>query len=1104
MMRRLAALALLLCTTPAAGVAAPFLQIVQNLDDLLFIVPPYDAGFSCPGVWVGMRGLMENSTTAFPDGTPSPGWGFDRAVYINLTVVDSARTTALAASAAGGKQSSFLFPAYGYSDRYKRWSPSWAGFTFPATIETSVGPFEGADCSAAVCVRVDNDVLGAFMGTAIQWRAVGAAGLGCGASPGVASTAFDASLRSAYSFIDIAVGPAHACLISERLKLHCFGENVDGRSGVRTFVQPSGVWDGPPASQDSSDVRSVAAGTCHTLAVTGSGGGLAFGCNDYKQLGDGTGAAWAAPQTIRPTLPLRMVSGGFTHSLAIATDGTLLAFGDNGNGALGTATAVGINSYNLAPERVLNLPAGRVRDAFAGRTFSFAVMETGELYSWGLYSSQGELGTGTTTGSTTPVRVQGWIGSNAVAVTGTHAGGCARGSNSSLWCWGGVYNGLSLGDGTSSASTIPKLVSGWAGSNTLAVAAGNFHVIVLATNGSLWGFGYLCGGTCASDSTVPVAVPTPFDAGDVVAKVAAGGFQTCILSMRGAAACVDTATRSYKLLARGRSSGSVFLSLSLPTTGSVCAATLDHVAAGRSFTCVANKCGVYCSGAGGSGQLGNGGIASTSAMAPVSGLPATQFLSIAAGEFAAYAVTSSNQWYAWGSGGLLGDGTSADRSSAGLVSGWIGTHAIRVAAGSYYACAIATNRTVWCTANAAGAFAGLLGNGDTSARSVPVQVTGLTNVTKLAAGTDSVCAIAGTSLYCWGSNSFGKLADGTQSQRHVPTLVAGPDAHNILDVACGDLHVCAVTLDHRILCSGDGTSGQLGTPYTMSTSTLVPSWSGSPISSDALAIGAGSRHTCVIRTSGGVGCFGYNFRGQLGPTLTPNTNPMYFPIDVPGWAPGAARAISLGDLHSCVLTSAGTAVCWGSNEFGQRADESPTNSGALSTISLQLNLPITISNPDVTHIDFPLDTLLTVTLKINIAKTAVRLLMVGADPVYSTFTPALPGSAVAQGTCGGTFGTWGGSIPACRAEAAAMLGPLASLPAPFATSVSCPNWAMSPAGGTDIIITGELAWIAALEVPDVLVGGTACLSTRFSDSSTLQCAAPAGECSSLLRFSCTR
>jgi alpha-tubulin suppressor-like RCC1 family protein len=164
-------------------------------------------------------------------------------------------------------------------------------------------------------------------------------------------------------------------------------------------------------------VKAVAAGGRHTLAVTRSGELLAWGYNFDGQLGDGTTTGRRTP--VRVTLPggakVVAVAAGSSHSLAVTTAGKVLAWGSNEYGQLGDGTT----TDRHRPVAV-RLPAGtRVVAVSACYNYSVALTSAGRVLAWG-HNHSGQLGDGSRRSSHVPVRVKLPAG---VKVTAIAAGG---------------------------------------------------------------------------------------------------------------------------------------------------------------------------------------------------------------------------------------------------------------------------------------------------------------------------------------------------------------------------------------------------------------------------------------------------------------------------------------------------------------------------------------------------------------------------------------------------------------------------------------------------------------------------------------------------------
>jgi Regulator of chromosome condensation (RCC1) repeat len=263
--------------------------------------------------------------------------------------------------------------------------------------------------------------------------------------------------------------------------------------------------------------------------------------------------------------------------------------------------------------------------------------------------------------------------------------------------------------------------------------------------------------------------------------------------------------------------------------------------------------------------------------------------------YASYARMSDGTVMQWGATGAANNVTPIAVPSL--------TNVVSIAGGQSFACAAKTDGTVWCWGyNWPG---GNLGPNVAAGSSTqtPVQIPGLSGVSKVSAGTAHVCAVTATGyLYCWGDNTAGQFGNGTTGASNpTPVLVSTATG----SVSAGSNFTCTLDSYGNVLCAGGNDEGQLGNGTTLFSANFVHTWTGG-----AIAIAAGLKHACFIALDSTVRCFGFNGTGQLGDgTTTMQTSP----VVVAGL--NNVVQIGAGASHTCALLQNGTVNCWGQNLY---------------------------------------------------------------------------------------------------------------------------------------------------------------------------------------------
>jgi alpha-tubulin suppressor-like RCC1 family protein len=716
---------------------------------------------------------------------------------------------------------------------------------------------------------------------------------------------------------------------------------------------------------------------------------------------------------------------GREHTCALSDGGRVLCWGDDSNGELGNGVVV---DYRLGPTYVKGISDATQITCGDHGVHACALRATGEIACWG-WNDAGQLGDGTTTDRAAPVTVNGIT--NAVQVVAGEEFTCARLSTGGVKCWGSDANGQ-LGNGSGTSSTTPvDVAAGQTGSGALSsvvyLASGQQHTCAIldaAHSGRLvcWGNGGTgrLGDAAAVTRTSPVYThaigdatacdgSTPAGCLEQVAAIALGDDSTVAVQKGGLASAWGSnaseslatgAATQFPLRMHGLGSAGTFddaeyvamgmlhgcairksgqavcwgeddngrtgendgvnVNLSAPTPVAD-VATYSQIDAGDAYSCgfVADG-SAKCWGYNGQGELGDG--TGTQRVIPTDVAGGRGFVEVDAGVGHTCGVTGAGDVYCWGfnASGELGIGNTEERWAAAKIQGL--EPASDVVALEFGSCALAKSGTVSCWGNDLSGENGDGTVGNPTDRTAPLAVAGVTNAVEIAGGLLHVCALVDpppvgdgvTSVWCWGYNGYGQLGNATTADSPTPVQVHGVGNTGMLTDAvalgAGFYHTCAIRATGEVACWGRGDQGQLGNGLAVNETSPV-AVSGvfgfgtlGSMAKGRHVIDGSAENTCALATNGNAFCWGNSANGENGAGTTFST---MLPVQVSG-TNQFVRISAFSDVtgHVCAVNTGGQAYCWGSNTYGQLGDGTTTDRAAPTLVQLGASAT-SFGNPDL-------------------------------------------------------------------------------------------------------------------------------------------------------------
>ena len=345
------------------------------------------------------------------------------------------------------------------------------------------------------------------------------------------------------------------------------------------------------------------------------------------------------------------------------------------------------------------------------------------------------------------------------------------------------------------------------------------------------------------------------------------------------------------------------------------------VSADVTHSCALYRSGrVRCWGSNEAGELGDGTLAGHSVAAPVLGIYDAESLSL--GGSSETSSTSFGRSCVRRAGGGMrcwgaASGWATGSSLPALVpEDVLGLPALAgVEAGHSHPCVWDASGSAWCW----GASVNEGGGVGVDSRLPSPAPAGVSDVVGMAGGERHTCALASTgTVVCWGGNTSGQCGAGTISYAY-STATPALGLSDATQISAGPHTTCALRAGGAVACWGNNFSGQVGNGSTL----RAPAPAAVVGLTDAVQVEVGPVHSCALRRTGRVVCWGISHDGELGEGTIGYVQYLTPGPEVTGLTD--AVQISIGDRHTCALRASGQVVCWGRNDSGQLGDGTTIN-----------------------------------------------------------------------------------------------------------------------------------------------------------------------------------
>ncbi|CAJ1962339.1 unnamed protein product [Sphenostylis stenocarpa] len=286
--------------------------------------------------------------------------------------------------------------------------------------------------------------------------------------------------------VGLSCGLFHSSLVADGA-LWIWGKGDGGRLG---FGHENSLFV-PTLNPHLENLRSVALGGLHTVALTSAGEVFTWGYGGFGALGHSVYHRELFPRLVKGSWEgiIKHIATSGTHTAAITESGELYIWGrDEGDGRLGLGPGRGPDHAGglSIPSRVKELPYPMAA-ASCGGFFTMALTEDGQLWNWGANSNY-ELGRGDKIGGWKPRPVPSLENVKIIQIASGGYHSLALTDDGKVLSWGHGGQGQ-LGHGSVQNQKIPAVVEALSHEHIIYIACGGSSSAAVTDNGKLYMWG---------------------------------------------------------------------------------------------------------------------------------------------------------------------------------------------------------------------------------------------------------------------------------------------------------------------------------------------------------------------------------------------------------------------------------------------------------------------------------------------------------------------------------------------------------------------------------------------------------------------------------------